>query len=319
MSSRLLLLVVFALMCLQSGVAKADYPERSIRLLLAGPAGGSVDLVARILADRLRVALGQAVVVENRAGAAGAIAAQAVASADSDGYTVLMTTSALAIAPWMSPSSFDPIKDLAAVTRVAVASYVLVVRQDLPVSTLDDFVAMAKAQPNLLTCSTYGIGSPPHLALELVKRAGNLGIVHAPYRAFGQALPDLMSGLLACAMEVPINAEQSVRSGMVRAIAVTSPKPLAMFPGATPLSDRFPGVVVEGWQGIFVPAGTPQPIVHRLNAEIVKIIQDPEIGRRLGELGFNPVGDTSEHASIVVKRDYERFGDVIRSLNLKQE
>ena len=299
--------------------AHAAFPERSIRLIVAFPPGGSIDVVARILAERLRISFGQPIVVENRTGAAGNIAAQSVASAAPDGYTVLMTTSAIAINPWMSPTSLDPAKDLIAVTRIALSPYVLVVRPSLSVKTLEEFVALAKAEPGKLTCSTYGVGSPPHLGLELFKRAAGIDFVHAPYRGFGQALPDLMAGLLSCAMETPANIEQHVRAGTVRPIATTSPAQLSMFPGAKPLASLYPDVVVEGWQAIFLPAGTPQAIVERINAEFVKAVREPDVVKRLREIGFDPVGDTSEQATEVFKRDYERFGSVIRELKLKPE
>ena len=305
------LISLLGILPVQNG--NAAFPERSIRLIVAFPPGGSIDVVARILAEKLRVSMGQPIVVENRAGAAGNIGAQSVASAAPDGYTVLMTTSAIAINPWMSPTSLDPTRDLLAVTRVALSPYVLVVRPTLPVKSLEEFVALAKAEPGKLTCSTYGVGSPPHLGLELFKRAAGIDFVHAPYRGFGQALPDLMAGLLSC------NIEQHVRAGTVRPIAVTSPAALDMFPGAKPLAAAYPDVVVEGWQGIFLPAGTPQPVVDRINAEFVKAIRDPEVVKRLREIGFDPVGDTSEQAASVFRRDYERFGTVIRELKLKAE
>jgi tripartite-type tricarboxylate transporter receptor subunit TctC len=304
---------------LPTQTAKAAFPERPIRLIVAFAPGGSIDVVARLLAERLRASLGQPIVVENRAGAAGNIGAQSVASAAPDGYTILMTTSAITISPWMSPTSLDPAKDLIAVTRIALSPYVLVVRPSLPVNTLEEFVALAKAEPGKLTCSTYGVGSPPHLGLELFKRAAGIDFVHAPYRGFGQALPDLMAGLLSCAMETPANIEQHVRAGTVRPIATTSPAQLAMFPGAKPLASLYPDVVVEGWQGIFLPAGTPQAIVERINAEFAKVVREPDVVKRLREIGFDPVGDSSEAATAEFKRDYERFGTLIRELKLKPE
>jgi len=263
--------------------------------------------------------MGQTIVVENRPGAAGNIAAQSVATSAPDGYTVLMTTSAMVINPWMSPTPLDPIKDLKSVTTVALSPYVLIVRPTLPVNSLDEFIAYAKKEPGKLTCSTYGVGSPPHLALESLKSAGQLDIVHAPYRGFGQALPDLMSGLLACAIETPANIEQHVKAGTVRAIAVTASKALPMFPGAIPMAERYRDVVVEGWQGIFVTANTSQDIVDRINNDVVKALAEPDVAKRLQDIGFQPVGDTSAQATTRVKSDYELFGKIIKSLNLKQE
>ena len=302
-----------------AGQVHAAYPERPIKMVVAFPPGGPIDVVARILAEKLRVSMAQPIVVENRPGAAGNIAAQSVASSAPDGYTILMTTSAMVINPWMSPSPLAPVKDLKSVTTVALSPYVLVIRPTLPVNTLDEFIAYAKKEPGKLTCSTYGVGSPPHLALEAFKRAGQLDIVHAPYRGFGQALPDLMSGLLACAVDTPANVEQHVKAGTIKAIAVTTPKPLSMFPGAMSMAERYKDVVVEGWQGIFVPAKTPQDIVDKINAEIVKALKEPDVIKRLQDIGFQPVGDTSSEAANIVKADYERFGTIIKSLNLKPE
>lgn len=312
--------VAVSLLCLAVfGPAGAAYPERPIRWVVATPPGGSLDVVSRILAEKLRANLQQPVVVENRPGAAGNIAAQSVASSPPDGYTILMTTTALVINAWMSPSNFEPMKELKAVTRVALSPYVLVVRPALPVSNLDEFIAYAKKDSADLTCSTYGVGSPPHLALEAFKRAAGLKIVHAPYRGFGLALPDLVSGLLSCSIETPANVEQHIRAGTIKAIAVTAPAPLEMFPGVMPIAERYPGVEVVGWQGIFVPANTPQPIVDKINEELLKILKEPDMIKRLRDIGFDPVGDSSSNAAAVVKGDYDTYGKIIKDLGLKAE
>jgi tripartite-type tricarboxylate transporter receptor subunit TctC len=314
-----LLALIACLSLLQLPAAMAAYPERPIRLIVATPAGGSLDVVARILAERLRVNLGQSVVVENRSGGAGNVGAQSVAIADPDGYTLLMSTSVIAINPWMTQAGFDPLKDLVAVTRVALSPYVLIVRPTLPVKSLDEFIAFAKSQPGKLTCSTYGVGSPPHLALELLKREAGIDVVHAPYRGFGQALPNLMTDLLDCSVDTPANVEQHVNAGTIRAVAVTSPAALAKFPGAKPMASVSPKVAVEGWQIILAPAKTPSGIVEQLSRELAKIIREPEVEKRMRELGFEPVGDTPAQASAVLKGDYESFGSLIGSLKLKPE
>lgn len=313
---RLLILVTLTIVGLTTAQdARASFPDRFVKLMVAFPAGGSLDIVARILAERMKAGLGQPVVVENKIGASGNIAAQSVVSADADGYTVLMSTSVLAINPWLAPTRFDPVKDLVAVTRPASAAYVLVVRASFPAKTLAEFVALAKAQPGKLTCSTYGVGSPPHLALELLKQEAGIDVVHAPYRGFGQALPDLTTGGLSCSVDTPANVEKHVQAGTLRALAVTGSSPLDLFPTAVTMASLYPEVMVEGWQGIFVPASTPRPVLDRLNAEFVKVIRDPEVGDRLRSLGFVPIGDTSDEATAVFKKDYERFGPIIRSLS----
>jgi len=319
MHRRLVLAAIALVVALSAQAAIAAYPERPIRLIVAFPPGGSIDVVARILAERLRINVGQPIVVENRPGASGNIAAQSVAAAAPDGYTALMTTSAITINPWMSSTKLDPVKDLSTVTRVAISPYVLVVRASLPVKSLEDFVALAKSQPGKLTCSTYGVGSPPHLALELLKREAGIDVVHAPYRGFGQALPDLSTGLLDCSVDTPANVEQHVNAGTLRALAVTSPGALEKFPDAKPMSALYPKVVVEGWQAILLPAGAPEALREQLSGEFARIIREPEITKRLRELGFEPVGDAPEQAATILKSDYERFGPLIGALKLKPE
>ncbi|MGM4896909.1 Bug family tripartite tricarboxylate transporter substrate binding protein [Tardiphaga sp. 839_C3_N1_4] len=316
MSMRRALFVLLSVLCFFPP-AQAEFPDRPVRLVVALPAGGSVDVVARILADRLRDGLGETVVVENRAGASGNIAAQSVATADADGYTLLFTTSAITSSTQLAATSFDPPKDLVAVTRVGLSPYVLVVRSESPITTLDDFVAKARSEPGTFSCSTYGVGSPPHLALEMLKQAAGLDIVHIPYRGFNQSYPDIRSGLLTCAMEVPANVAPFVKDGTLRALAVTTAMPMTLFAGVPTIASRFPNVVVEGWQGVFVPAATPQPIIDRLNAEFVKALRDPEVIQQLRKLGFEPIGDSSADADKIFRHDYVRFGATIESLKIR--
>ncbi|MGM4992580.1 Bug family tripartite tricarboxylate transporter substrate binding protein [Tardiphaga sp. 841_E9_N1_2] len=316
MSMRRALFVLLSVLCFFPP-AQAEFADRPVRLVVALPAGGSVDVVARILADRLRDGLGETVVVENRAGASGNIAAQSVATADADGYTLLFTTSAITSSTHLAATSFDPPKDLVAVTRVGLSPYVLVVRSESPITTLDDFVAKARSEPGTFSCSTYGVGSPPHLALEMLKQAAGLDIVHIPYRGFNQSYPDIRSGLLTCAMEVPANVAPFVKDGTLRALAVTTAMPMTLFAGVPTIASRFPNVVVEGWQGVFVPAATPQPIIDRLNAEFVKALRDPEVIQQLRKLGFEPIGDSSADADKIFRHDYVRFGATIESLKIR--
>lgn len=297
----------------------AAYPDRPIRLVVPFPAGGSLDMVARLLADRLQASMGQPVIVDNRSGATGNIGTQAVVAAAPDGYTVLMHTSALAINPWLVKTSFNAINNLAPITQVAKNPYVLVVKPSLPVKTFDEFVEYAATHPGRLTCSTYGIGSPPHLALELLKQAAKIDIVHAPYRNFGGALPDLVSGQLDCSIDTPTNVQPHVAAGTVRAIGVTAPSPHWLFADAKPIGARFPSASVEGVQLLFAPAKTPQAIITRLNEEFTKIITSQDFGRRLREIGFEPVGGSPEALAVAFKKDYERFGQIIKARNIRAD
>lgn len=298
--------------------ARAAYPDRPVKLIVPFPAGGSLDVTARLLAEQLRKGLGQPVVVENIAGASGHLGTQAAARAAPDGYTVLIHTSALAINPWLSTANYDAQRDLMIVTRPAETAYVVVVGAENGPKTFDELLAKLKASPGS-PCSTYGVGSPPHLAMEMLKQAASVDMMHVPYRGFGPSLPDLVSGQLACGMDSAPNVLPHVRAGRVRALAVTSGAPLANYPGVPTLASKYPGLEVSGWQGIFVPAGTPRPVAERLNAEFKKALADPEVAKKLSDLGFATIADPIDDAAGVFKRDYERYGEIIRSRNIKAE
>lgn len=298
--------------------AWAQYPDRPVKFVVPFPAGGSLDVTARLLAEQLRIGLKQPVVVENITGASGHLGTQAVARSAPDGYTVLIHTSALAINPWLSKTNYDAQRDLMIVTRPAETAYVVVVGAEKGAKSFDELLAQLKASPGS-PCSTYGIGSPPHLAMEMLKQAASVDIQHVAYRGFGPSLPDLISGQLACGMDSAPNVLPHVRTGRIRALAVTSGAPLANYPGVPTLASKYPGLEVSGWQGIFVPTGTPRPVVERLNAEFAKALSDPEVARKLSDLGFATIADPIDDAARVFKRDYERYGEIIRSRNIKAE
>lgn len=299
--------------------AAAAYPERPIRLIVPFVAGGSIDRVARLLAERIQARVGQPVIVDNRTGATGNIGTQAVVAAPPDGYTLLMQTSALAITPWLSRLPFDVERDLVPVTRIARTPYALVVRASLPVDSFEAFVAYAAAHPGKLTCSSYGVGSPPHLALELIKQAASVDIVHAPYRSFSQAAPSFASGQLDCGIDTPTNVQPLVDMGTVRVLGVTSAEPFFLFLSAQPMASRYPGTEVEGFQLLFVARGTPPDIVDRIHAEFARALRDPEVEKQLRGMGFVPVGDDPRSAVAGFAKDYARFGQVIKERGIRAE
>jgi len=303
----------------QAFAAGAEYPERPVRLVVPFVAGGSIDRVARLLAERLQNSIGQAVIVDNRTGATGNVGTQAVVTAPPDGHTLLMQTSALAISPWLSKLPFDVEADLVPVTRIARTPYALVARKSLPVDTLDAFLAYAAAHPGKLTCSSYGVGSPPHLALELIKQAAKLDIVHAPYRSFSQAVPSLVSGQVDCSIDTLTNVQPQLEAGVVRLLGVTAAEPFQLFPDAVPIAQHLPGTELEGFQLLFVAKGTPPAIVERIHAEFARALRDPEIERQLRSMGFVPVGDDPTSAAEGFKKDYERFGKLIGDRRIRAE
>jgi len=308
-------LISVTMMCLPI-TSYASYPDRPIHLIVSYSAGSVTDTVARLLADGLRTGLGQPVVVENKPGATGNIGAQKVATAKPDGYTLLMHTSALALNPWLSNTSYDLMKDLTPVTRVAGSAYAIAVRPELPVKTLDGFLEYARSHPGRLTCGTYGIGSPPHLSLEQLKENAHVDIVHVPYSSFNKALTDLVSGQLDCSIYPPGTLTPHVRKGTLRAVAVTRQAPVSDLPQASVLPDSLKAASVEGYQLIFVPSGTDASIIKRLQQALAHIIHTPEFRKRLQAMSFEPIGDSTQQAAAAFSNDYERFGRIIKALNL---
>lgn len=316
--SRRLALIASTIL-LASGLAAADYPDRPLRFIVATGAGTSADVLARAYAERLKGQLGQPIVVDNKPGANTSIGSDAVAKAAADGYTFGLTSSALVINPWISKPQFDFTKDLVPLARMGETPYLITINASLPVQNLEQFVAYAKANPGKMSCGTYGIGSPPHLALELFKKAAGVDILHVPYKSSALALPELFTGQLGCVVEPPPGALPHIKSGRLRVIAHTGSGTMAAFPDADPIGKRFPGAAVVGWQAIFAPAATPKPVLERLRAEWAKVLAAPEIQKRLRDAGFEPTSGSMEEFAKIVATDYEKFGRIIREANIRLE
>lgn len=299
--------------------AQSDYPVRPIRLVVASAAGSTADVLARVYADQLKTQMGQPVVVENKPGATGAIGADAVAKAAGDGYTLLLHSSALAISPWMSRQPFDFRKDLTPVARTAETPYLLTVSARLPVETLQQFIEHARAHPGVLSCGTYGIGSPPHLALELLKKSAGIDVLHVPYKTSAQSMPELFAGQLACVVEPPPGSIAHIPSGRVRVIAHTGVKPMAALPDAEPIGRRHPAAAVTGWQAVFAPSATPAPVLERLRSEWALVVSNADVQRKIREAGLEPVAGPVEEFEKTIDSDYRRFGEVVREAGIRAE
>ncbi len=304
---------------LAPALAAADFPDRPLRLVVASAAGSSADILARVYAERLKNQIGQPVVVDNRPGANGAIGADAVAKAPADGYTMLLHSSSLAINPWIVKQPFNFMQDLTPVARTAETPYLVTVSAQLPVQNLEDFIAHAKKNPGRLSCGTYGIGSPPHLALELLKPAAGINVLHVPYKSSAQALPDLFSGQLACVIEPPPGSVQHIQSGRLRVIAHTGDAENSVLPGVEPIGKRYPGVAVVGWQAIFAPSSTPKPVLERLRAEWAAVVASPEVAQKIREAGFQPSKGSFDDFAKTVETDYEKFGKIIKETGIRLE
>jgi tripartite-type tricarboxylate transporter receptor subunit TctC len=311
-------LLIVALMALPA-LAMAQYPERPIRFILPSAAGTVADMLARSYAEKLSAQIGQPVVIENRAGAAGAIAADVTAKAPGDGYTMLLNSSALAINPWFTKQPFDFMKDLTPIARSGQTGYIVTVDARLPIRNLDELIAYAKQNPGKLNCATYGIGSPPHLALEMFRRAAGVDILHVPYKSSNLALPEIFSGQLGCIVEPPPGAVAHIRSGRLRVVAQTGDARMSAFPEADPIGRRFPTATMVGWQGIFVPASTPKPIVDRLRGEWAKLLALPEIEQKIRDAGFQSGGGSVADFVGTMSADYDKFGRIIKEAGIRPE
>ena len=265
-------------------VQAQTYPDRPIRLIL----GPSPEATPRLIAERLQKDLGQPVVVEPRLGAGGEIAAKAVSSADPDGYTLLYASSNFTLATAMQLGSFDFGKDFEPIARVGTSAYVLVVHPDVPAKTPTELIALAKAKPGQLNCGSSGMATPGHLSCEMLKSMAGMDVVHVPFRNAGAAMNGLVSNQVQLAVTVSTAARGQIEAGTIRGLAVTTAEPSGLVPGLPALQTVIPGFVVHGWGSFVAPKGTPRPIIDKLNAAIVKILQDPEVNAKLLTGGMQP-------------------------------
>ncbi|MGB9173219.1 MAG: tripartite tricarboxylate transporter substrate binding protein, partial [Bradyrhizobium sp.] len=294
--SRALLTGLVLLLSAASAGAE-DFPARQIRLIVPFPPGGPNDIIARVIGQRMSEITKQPVIIDNRGGQGGVLGTEALAKATPDGYTIAISSAgALAISPTMERVAYDPLKDLQAVTLVAKVPEMLVVATDVPAKNMAELVALAKAQPGKLNFASSGPGSLPHLAGELLKLTAKIDIVHVPYRGAAPAMNDLLGQQVQMVfLDLPILLPQ-IRSGGLRAIAIGAPEraPTAMeVPTTTELG--MPELQAENWYGMVAPAGTPAPIVERLNQIATEAMRDPAVKEKLAIQGATLVGDSPAH------------------------
>src|SRR5690606_20321783 len=275
-------------------LAQAAYPTKPVRLLLGYAPGGPTDLTARLLGPHLNAALGQPLVIDNRPGAGGSLAASVLAKAEPDGYTIMLAANGeVAIAPNLRKNLlYDPLKDFAPISRVGVSQLVLVVHPGVPAKSTADLIALAKAKPGRVNFASAGIGSTAHLAGEYLKHLAGIDIVHVPYKGAGPALSDLMGGQVQMLITGYSSAIGHVKAGKLRALAVTGPKRLSADPDLPTIGETVKGYEVTSWYGFLAPQGTPEAIIARLHKEIAAAVQRPDVIERLTVLGIEPEGST---------------------------
>jgi tripartite-type tricarboxylate transporter receptor subunit TctC len=314
------LAALLALPCLAAAQA-ADYPAKAIRLVVPFAPGGSNDIMARIVAQQFTESMKQQVVVDNRGGASGIIGTDIVAKAPPDGYTILMMSLTFAVNPSLYKSlPYRTEKDFTPVTLVASAPLMLVVNPSVPAKSLKDLIAYAKANPGKLNFGSGGPGTTPHLAGEMLKTMAGIQLMHIPYKGGGPALADLIGGQIQLMLENIPSTLPFVKGGKLRALAVSSLKRSALVPDLPTLDEAgLKGYEIVGWNGLFVPAGTPRAIVARVHAETLKALANPAVKERLVGMGADPVGNTPAEFAAFVHAEIGKWAKVVQAAGLKVE
>jgi len=303
--------------------AQAGWPSRPIRFVVPLPPGGSPDYLSRLLAERLQPALGQPLVVENKPGAGGNIAREFVARQPADGYTILMSESSHVMAAGIGARlPYDPIKDFHPISLVATIPFGLTVNAGMPVHSLKEFIAYAKASPRPLTYGTAGIGAPHHFAVELLRSMTGINVVHVPYKGSAGIIPALLSGEIDFTIAAVNSLLPHFKSGKLRPIAMAGSSRTAILPDVPTIAEAgpLPSYAVDVWLGVMAPAGTPRPIIDRLNGEINRVVRDPQIVReRLNTVGLEAVGTTPEQLLEVMQADLAKYTKLAREAQIKPE
>ncbi|HSV83394.1 MAG TPA: tripartite tricarboxylate transporter substrate binding protein [Ramlibacter sp.] len=301
--------------------AAQSWPTKPIKLIVASAPGGNIDLIARVLGDKLSASLGQPVVVENKAGAAGNIASELVAKAPPDGHTLLVVATSHSTNLHIYPKlSFDPVKDLTPVSQLGTSYFALVVAPSSPLNAVRDLVAMAKANRGRVDYASAGVGQANHLGMELLKNLAGIQMVHIPYTSMGAATTALMgqqvhASILSLPAVIP-----AAKTGKLKVLAVTGPKRSEQLPNVPTVAEAgYPAYAVTGWTGLLAPAGTPPAIIEKLHQETVKALRSPDAVERLHMGGLEPVASSPKEFDAFIKAEMNKWGKVVKAANIKAE
>jgi tripartite-type tricarboxylate transporter receptor subunit TctC len=315
------LLLLLMLTPLPGGLWAQAYPAKPIRIVVPFPPGGPTDVVARLVAPRMTEGLKQTVVIENRAGAGGIIGTELVAKSPADGYTLLMgTIGGIAVSMSLQPNrGYDTLRDLAPITQAVNVTSILVTHPSVPVKSVKDLLALARSRPGKLNYGSSGAGTITHLAGELLKLMGGVSIVHVPYKGGAPALTAIVSGEVDLTYENSLIIVPHIKSGKVRALAVTSAKRSKLLPELPSLAETLPGYGASGWYGLLAPAGTPRETIARLNAEAVRALRTPDVAAKLSSQGAEPAPGTPEEFTAFIRSEIEKWAKVVKAANMKPE
>jgi len=308
--------------CLSCGVSAAQggYPAKPVKIVVPYAAGGGLDLIARAVGERLGHELKQPVIVENRTGANGVIATEAAAKSPADGYTfVIGVPATIVINPKLYKLSFDPMKDLQPVAQLAAAHFVLATSSGSGINSLPQLLAQAKASPGKYSFASYGNGSAPHLAGQMMKTLAGVDLVHVSYKGSNAALPDVMTGRVSVIFDVVANVQPHVQSGALKVLAAAGDRAPPQFPSAPLAKAVVSGLVLDGWVGLFAPAGISPEVLQQVNTSVKAVLAQPELSRRLTELGFEIVAGSPEQLQDAVRRDSNTYGKLIQAAGLRME
>jgi tripartite-type tricarboxylate transporter receptor subunit TctC len=315
-------LTLLALVGAGGTVRAQPWPSRPLRIVVPFAAGaGVLDIMARLVGRHLAESLGQQVVIDNRPGAGGIVGAEVVAKAEPDGYTLLMGNTALVVSPYLyAKLPFHPLSDFVPITLVNTAPLLLVVHPSVPAQSVQELIAYARARPGQLNYGSGGVGTTPYLATELLKSMAGIDVVHVPYKGGAPALADLTAGQLTFMIENVPGTLPLVKSGKLRALAITSAERSPLAPELPTLSQAgVPGYEMVGWNGLFVAKGTPTAIVARLGDEFIKVLRLAEVKEQMATLGAEPGGNSTQEFQAFVKAESARWGAIIKERGIRPE
>ncbi len=297
-----------------------SYPSKAVRIIVPFGAGGGTDIQGRLLGKKFYESMGQTFVVDNRPGASGLLGAELAAKSPPDGYTILFTTASLSVnVSLYKKVPLDPLKDLLPISWISSVPLVLVAHPSVPVKSAKELIALAKKRAGKMNVASNGSGTTSHLSIEMLKQFAGVDVTHIPYKGGGPAITALIGGEVDFTFATALAAQPYVKSGRVRALAVTTGKKSAAFPDLPTMASIYPGFESDNWYAMFFPAGTPKEIVAKMNAEILKALKAPEVRNFMEKEGADPVGSTPEELTAYFKREIDKYAKVIKAGNITVE
>jgi tripartite-type tricarboxylate transporter receptor subunit TctC len=297
------------------------FPTKPVKIIVAFPPGGGTDIVARVVGAKLQEAWGQGVVVENRAGASGTIGTEIAAKSDPDGHTLFMATMGNMTAnQHLYNMGFDPLRAFAPITKVVDVHFVFMANPTLPAANVAEVIALAKKKPGEIAYSSSGPGGAPHLAMELFKRQAGIDLIHIPYKGSSMSINDLIGGRVMLTMDSLVQSAPHIKSGRLKALAVLGPKRSPLLPEVPTMQEAgVAGYSLTNWFGLLAPGATPKEIVLQIHSDVVRVLKDPEIVKRIGDLGADVVGNTPEEFGAAMRVESQQWAEIIKSVGIKGE